>query len=294
LTGKVRFKNLPEFLTYKREHAQSQTGKISPVDPRSRRHRLERYYLQKLKQILNKAKVSPVMDADQKIRECTCTDFIPKFEHLFDQWESISVSDTMIQGLIDRGLSQFSSELYVSALVTLNYLDQMVSGGCQSYRNLNLTRGLAYYASGDDQQAAANIQKEIQLFQSQNAQTFLTQYLTAGNTDSAADRRANIRRFIATAAQSGATKTGLMPPQEPLTHSSSNLQDKLAVAKQHLQRGQSEEASCIYQGLLSDNMLAGHIELKEKLTKLVEGIHSAKTSQVPSQGGFDFAASGNN
>ena len=294
LTGKVRFKNLPEFLTYKREHAQSQTGKISPVDPRSRRHRLERYYLQKLKQILNKAKVSPVMDADQKIRECTCTDFIPKFEHLFDQWESISVSDTMIQGLINRGLSQFSSELYVSALVTLNYLDQMVSGGCQSYRNLNLTRGLAYYASGDDQQAAANIQKEIQLFQSQNAQTFLTQYLTAGNTDSAADRRANIRRFIATAAQSGATKTGLMPPQEPLTHSSSNLQDKLAVAKQHLQRGQSEEASCIYQGLLSDNMLAGHIELKEKLTKLVEGIHSAKTSQVPSQGGFDFAASGNN
>ena len=293
LTGRVRFKNLPEFLTYKREHAQSQTGKISPADPRSRRHRLERYYLQKLQHIADEAKTNPSMDAVQRIKECTCTDFIPKFGHLFDQWETAPVNDTMVQGLINRGLSQFSSEQYVSALITLNYLDQMVSGGCQSYRNLNFTRGLAYYAGGDDEQAAANIQKEIHFFQSQNAQTFLAQYLGTGNAVvNAADRRANIRRFIVEASQNTTSGVDIMLPQEPQSNVISDFQGRLAIAKRYLHHGKSEEALCVYQGLLSDNTLDGHVELKEKLTKLVEGIRSAKMSRVSLQAGFNFAGSG--
>ncbi|MHC4782466.1 MAG: glycosyltransferase, partial [Planctomycetota bacterium] len=292
LTGQVRFKNLPEFLTHKREHAQSQTGKISPADPRSRRHQLERYYLQKLQQISDEARANPSMDVAQRIRECTCTDFIPKFGHLFGQWESAPVNDTMIQGLINRGLSQFSSEQYASALITLNCLDQMISGGCQSYRNLNLTRGLAYYAIGDDEQASANIQKEIQLFQSQNAQTFSARYLGVGHvTIGAADRRANLRRFIAEAAQDKTTGTSLIPQQNQLIGPSSDLQERLALAKQYLRRGKSEEALSMYQGLLSDNMMIGRIELRDKLKKLVEGIRLAKISQTSSQSGFDIAGS---
>ena len=240
------------------------------------------HLLQKLQQISEEAKTNPSMDVAQSIRECTCTEFIPKFGHLFDQWESAPVNNTMIQGLINRGLSQFSSEQYVSALITLNYFDQMVSGGCQSYRNLNFTRGLAYYAGGDDQQAAANIQKEIQLFQSQNARVFSSQYLGQGNIAiSAVDRRTNIRRFIAEASQNRTPGADPMPPQEQLTNSSSDLQEKLATAKQYLRHGKSEEALCMYQDLLSDNTLVGHIELKEKLNKLVEGIHLAKMSQTP-------------
>jgi len=295
LTGQVRFKNLPEFLTHKREHAQSQTGRISPADPRSRRHRLERYYLQKLQQISEEARANPSMDAAQRIRECTCTDFIPQFGHLFEQWESTPVNDTMIQGLINRGLSQFSSEQYVSALITLNCLDRMISGGCQSYRNLNFTRGLAYYAGGDDEQAVANIQKEIQLFQSQNARDFLTRYLGNANCNvSAADRRANIRHFVAEASQTRTSEVDFVPPQQDLADASSGLQEKLSQAKQYLRHGKSEEALHLYQGLLSDNMLDRHVELKEKLTKLVEGIRLAKTSQASSQTGFNFVSSGDN
>ncbi|MHC4952199.1 MAG: hypothetical protein ACYTEU_14640, partial [Planctomycetota bacterium] len=255
------------------------------------RHQLERYYLQKLQQIAGEAKANPSMDVAQRIRECTCTDFIPQFGHLFGQWESAPVNDTMIQGLISRapvndtmiqglisrGLSQFSSEQYVSALITLNCLDQMVSGGCQSYRNLNFTRGLAYYAEGDDKQAAANIQKEMQLFQTQNACTFSARYLTAGDAAvAAADRRANIRRFIAEMSQSKTSETGVMPPQGQLTEPSSDLQERLARAKQYLRHGKSDEALRVYQGLLSDNTLTGHIELQEKVKKLVEGIRLAK------------------
>ncbi|RKY11505.1 MAG: hypothetical protein DRP52_05845, partial [Planctomycetota bacterium] len=261
----------------------------------SRRHRLERYYLQKLQQILNEAKTNPSMVVAQRIRECTCTDFIPNFGHLFDQWESAPANDAMIQGLINRGLSQFSSEQYISALITLNYLDQIVSGGGQSYRNLNFTRGLAYYAVGDDQQAAANIQKEIQLFQSQNARIFSSQYLEAQNAvTNAADRRANIRHFITEASQNRTPEADIMPPREQVTNSSSDLQEKLALAKQYLCHGRSEKALCMYQGLLSDSTLNGHIELKEKLTKLIEGICSAKTSQASSQAGFNFSGSENN
>jgi len=289
LTGQVRFKNLPEFLTYKREHAQSQTGSISHADPRNRRHQLERYYLHKLQQILEEARANPSMDVAQKIRECTCTDFIPRFGHLFKQWESAPVNDTMIQGLINRGLSQFSSEQFVSALITLNCLDRMIASGRQSYRNLNFTRGLAYYAGGDDEKAIANIQKEIQLFQNQNAQTFLAHYLTAGGTAvTAADRRANIRRFI-TEMSRNTTSTPLLPPQDP----SSNLQKKLALAKQHLSRGRSEEALNVYCGLLSDNTLNGHVELEEKIRKLVDGIRLAKTMPGYSPAEFDFSGVGN-
>jgi tetratricopeptide (TPR) repeat protein len=292
LTGQIRFKNLPECLTYKREHAQSQTGKISPADPRSRRHRLERYYLQKLRQIAGEAKANPSMDVAPKIRECTCTDFIPRFEHLFDQWESVPVNETMIQGLINRGLSQFSSEQYVSALITLNCLDRMTSGGCQSYRNLNFTRGLAYYACGDDQQAAANIQKEIQCFENQHAQAFLARYLTTtGVAVSAADRRANIRRFVDEASQN-ATPTAVSPPQETPPNDSFDLQERLALAKHYLFNGKSEEALGVYRGILSDNKMAGQVELKEKLAKLVEGIRLAKIAQASSQTGFNFAESG--
>jgi hypothetical protein len=198
----------------------------------------------------------------------------------------------MIQGLITRGLSQFSSEQYVSALITLNCLDQMVPGASQLHRNLNFTRGLAYYACGDDKQAAANIQKEVRCFDNQNAQIFLARYITAENTAvGAAERRVNIHRFI-TEMSRNTTSTPVLPPQEHLADPSSSLQEKLALAKQHLSRGRSEEALSVYRGLLSDNTLVGHIELQEKIKKLVDGIRFAKTQPGSSPAGFIFSGAG--
>ena len=165
--------------------------------------------------------------------------------------------------------------------IVAQILDQIVLGGCQSYRNLNFTRGLAYYASGDDEKAAMNIQKEIQLFQNQNARIFSVQYLEAGNTAiSPADRRDNIRRFVTETSQNTTSRTRFMPRQEQSVNPSSDLQERLALAKQYLHHGKSEEALGVYQGLLSDNTVDGHIELKEKLKKLVEGIHLDKISQA--------------
>ncbi|MDH4201331.1 MAG: glycosyltransferase [Phycisphaerae bacterium] len=81
-------------------------------------------------------------------------------------------------------------------------------------------------------------------------------------------------------------------PQGQLTDPSSALKEKLALGQQYLFGGQSEEALRVYQDLLSDNILAGHIELQEKIRELVEGIRLAKTSQAFSPTELNVAASG--
>lgn len=279
LTGRVKFKNVPEYLTYKREHAASQTGQISPVDPRSRRHRLERYYLQKLHQIMTEARKDPSLDPAQKIRECTCSDFIPKFGREFKKWESAPLNKTMVQSVMNRGLAQFSSEAYVSALITLNYLDQMIPGASGSFKNLNFTRGLAWYACGDDARAAAHLRQEIQLTGNQFAQAFLQTHLAAaGKKGDAAQRRANIRKFVETASQQELAPSVAGAEQRDPARMSDDLHGKLAIAKQFLSQGHTQRAAGVYRDLLSDNMLTGHIALKEKLQKLVGLIESAAPS----------------
>jgi hypothetical protein len=271
LTDRVRFKNLPEFLTYKREHPQSQTGKISPVDPRSRRHRLERYYLQKLQQIKTQARSNSSMDVARSLKECTCTDFIPQFGHLFEQWESLPVDRTMIQGMINRGLAEFYSEHYVSALLTFNCLDRMVPNVPASISNFNLVRGLALYAAGNDQQACETIQKEIELSGNQNAQGFLNTYLKETNVSvSAAQRRESVRRSIMKRTEKRPVPSHRSFLKRTPVQVSENLNEKLAIAKQSLDQGNHQQAVQVYRELLSDNNIDHHHVLKEKLQKLVD------------------------
>ena len=206
LTNQITFKTLPSFLTFIRKHTQSQTIRISVVDPRNRRARFKQYWAHKLQQIIEEFFVNPSMDVARKLQECTCADFIPKFEDLFDQWESATVTGWMVQGLIDGALLNFRSEQYVSAIMILNTLDRMVPGLCQSYGRLNFIRGLAYYAIGNDKQAVANIPSR-RLFRNKQAQAFLKQHLEPINsTLSSTQRRINIRPFIGQASHAQAAR----------------------------------------------------------------------------------------
>jgi hypothetical protein len=215
------------------------------------------------------------------LKECTCTDFIPKFEHLFDQWESALIDQTMLQSIINRGLAEFSSEHYVSSLITFNCLDQMTAG--KTFKNLDFNRALCCYACGDDDQATAYIQREIQLSGNQQAQTFLNSYLkTATKTVSPAQRRANIRGFITDASQKRSVQSYTVPSKLQQTDIPGVLQEKLATATQCLNQGKSPQAARIYRELLSDNMLTGHIALKGKIQELVELIDSATAVRTDS------------
>jgi FkbM family methyltransferase len=223
LTGRVQFINLPRYLTYKREHAQSQTGAISPIDPRSRRHKLETYYLHKLAKIMEKAKDNPSLNVAAELKACTCTDFIPRFGSLFEQWESEPLDDAMCRQVIERAMSQFAAEQYVSCLMTLNGLEHMTGGKSQRWPNVNLTRGLAAYASGDDASAVEFLKQEIQLSGHRGASVLLRHLESAAVPKEAWLRRKEIRDYIAAesrkrheaAVQAGLSDLAADRPQPP-------------------------------------------------------------------------------
>jgi FkbM family methyltransferase len=223
LTGRAQFMNLPRYLTYKREHAQSQTGAISPIDPRSRRHKLETYYLHKLAKIMEKAKQNPSLDVAAELRACTCTDFIPRFGPLFEQWESEPLDDAMCRQVIDRAMAQFAAEQYVSCLMTLNGLDNMTGGKCSRWPNVNLTRGLAAYATGDDASAAAFLKQEIRLTGHRGAAVLLRHLEAVAVPKEAWLRRKQVRDYIAAASrkhheaavQAGLSDLAADSPQPP-------------------------------------------------------------------------------
>ncbi|MHC4525802.1 MAG: glycosyltransferase family 2 protein, partial [Planctomycetota bacterium] len=197
LTGQTRFEVLPKCLTFKRQHAQSQTGRISIVDPRNRRARLKEYWRHKLKQIIEEALENQSINVAEILKECSCTDFIAKFKHLFDQWESAPVDDAMVEDLISRVRWKCRQEQYVSVAITLDTLEQMSPGVCHLFPNLSFIRALAYYAIGEDGKAGEYARQEMNYFKNNNTKVFLDRYLKPGNSPlNASQRRAHVRPFV--------------------------------------------------------------------------------------------------
>jgi glycosyltransferase involved in cell wall biosynthesis len=195
LTRKIEFRNVPKFLTYKREHRQSQTGTISPADPRNRRHYLEKYYISKLTEIAQNAVNNPNMDAAAALKACTCTEFIPVFGHLFEKWESEPVTEEMCRKMLERAAAQFSAELYVSCLITLDRLEQMTEHQSGTWRNMSVITGLAAYASGEDEFAVACLRNESQ--KNQLAAELLRRIENGTLPSEAGHRRREVKEFMA-------------------------------------------------------------------------------------------------
>ncbi|MCE5187550.1 MAG: glycosyltransferase [Planctomycetaceae bacterium] len=241
ITKQVLFVNIPQYLTYKREHSGSQTGKISPVDPRSRRHKLESYYLYKLSKILEKAKADPALNVEAELRACTCTDFIPRFASQFEQWESQPVDDVMCRQLTDKALQQFAAEQYVSCLITLNGLDQMTGGKSRNWRNLNFTRGLSAYAAGEDAMACEYLREEIRVSAHRDAAALLKR-LEAGSVSPLAwRRRKKIRDYITAASAQKRLQGTSAPPS--LSGLAGNPQPQCALAEQFLNSQQAQQTA---------------------------------------------------
>lgn len=195
LTRSIEFRNVPKFLTYKREHGQSQTGTISPADPRNRRHYLEKYYINKLTEIAQNAVNNPNLDAAATLKACTCTEFIPVFGHMFEKWESEPVTEEMCRKMLERAAAQFAAEFYVSCLITLDRLEQMTGSQSGTWRNMNIITGLAAYASGDDELAAACLRKESRM--NVSAADLLRRIESGAIPRQARQRRQDVKAVIA-------------------------------------------------------------------------------------------------
>jgi hypothetical protein len=196
-TRAVEFRNVPKFLTYKREHGQSQTGTISPADPRNRRHYLEKYYLSKLTEIAQNVAKNPNLDAAAALKACTCTEFIPVFGHMFEKWESEPVTEVMCRQMLERAAAQFAAELYVSCLITLDRLERMTGSQSAGWGNINMIAGLAAYASGDDHRAAAHLRKETSVSGLHAATALLKRIESGAVPNDAPQRRLEVKNLMA-------------------------------------------------------------------------------------------------
>lgn len=158
LTGKVRFMNIPECLTYIRGRADSQTGRINPHDPRCRRRRLGSYYMQKLCQIAAEHKQNPALDVERRLRECTIRDFIPTYGDLFEQWESQPLTEAIVESVAGRIRREFKGGHFVFTLILLNTLDKMDAAMGQKFPEFTFLRALSLYAIGHDGPAARSLE----------------------------------------------------------------------------------------------------------------------------------------
>jgi len=197
LTGTVRFKNLPEILTYKREHKKSQTGTILLNHPNGRRKVLSRYGQQKLMEIAQKARENPGFDVGQAIRNCNCDDFIPRFGHLFEQWESGAVSRQLIADLLSKAIHEFVSGYCSDCLISLNSLCDVCNGVEKEIQGLNLLRGLCQYIAAEEQSARWSLEQEYADHGTVQAREFINRFLTQANDGPGGpQRREIVDRFI--------------------------------------------------------------------------------------------------
>ena len=182
LTGKVRFKNLPELLTFKCEHDASQTGTILPLNPKGRRRMYLRYWEQKLCRIRQLHQADASVDVGRLLRECNCDDFISRFGHLFEQWESGGLDQGMVRGLLDKAVAEFVSGQYVGCLISLHTLCSIHADAGKTIAGLNLLRGLSYFAYGRDAGARRLLEQEYADHRTPQAFRFLQVHLKEENS----------------------------------------------------------------------------------------------------------------
>jgi FkbM family methyltransferase len=197
LTGQVRFKNIPDCLSFIRKHGNSQTGRINPNDPRSRRLYLGWYYLDKLQRIVERKTQTPDLDVGQELRQCTCRDFIPQFGHLFAQWESVPVTVDMIKSKLNCAIEDFTNRSYVKAAMFCDTLCQMSPNMDKMFRGFNLLRGLSHFACGQDTTARDFLQREYADHKTVQALHFLQQVMDHQNASpTGRQRREIVDRFV--------------------------------------------------------------------------------------------------
>lgn len=153
LTGKARFYNIPHVLTFKRDHPLSQTGQIVYDDPRSRRRYHKAFFIQRLQQIMEAAKKDPTADIERMLRRCSAEDFVPTYQHLFQQWETQPVTQQMLEDLLQQITHDIQRDRFISAVIKMNVLEKMPIRLEEIYPAFYLHRAICFYAAGHDDNA---------------------------------------------------------------------------------------------------------------------------------------------
>ncbi len=147
-TGRVRLGTIPEFLTLRRVHADSQTGLLPTMDPRSRRVAYAQYCLETLEGAVGRAECDSGVDMAHELRECTCSDFLERRGDQAIEGEKQPADDRAMDDLLRRALEHLRERRYVSCVRTLRWLEIMDPAVAVRAANFDLIHAMALYGLG--------------------------------------------------------------------------------------------------------------------------------------------------
>ena len=172
-SGSMRFKNIPDCLTLRRIHADSQTGVLPTFDPRSRRVKFVAYCENKIRKIRDGIHNNPGTDIAAELRRCECSDFTVRYGHLFHQWENAPLEKNTLTGLVNKAVASFNNRRYVTCISILNGLEVGDHEIAERLKNYDLLRAMAYFAVNRKQESRGFLERELQSHRNAAAEKFL-------------------------------------------------------------------------------------------------------------------------
>lgn len=199
-SNEIRFKNIPVYLTVKREHASSQQGRLPIVDPRSRRARFRIFWLHKLLKIREKLQKNPAVDIKTELSNCKCNDYMNRYSNFFEQWESEPLGNNVIGQLVNTAVVLFNDHRYVSCITTLNGMEVSLGDMTKRFKNYDLLRALAFFAIDMKEQSLMHAKREMQNHSNPAAKQFISDYFE-GPRSTRRSQSGNVKQQLQTDVQ---------------------------------------------------------------------------------------------
>ena len=173
----LKFKNIPEYLTYRRIHGLSQTQINSIYDPRSRRQRYKDYCKYVLGQIEKRVNSEPGLDIAQELCKCDCSDFMVKFSDHIERWEDQVLDDSVMVSMMGNAVLLFNAEKFVSCIDTLNNIERMFPEVVDRFANFCFLRGMSLLSIGYRQRGLQQLTLELEKHKNPAVRQFLSDYV---------------------------------------------------------------------------------------------------------------------
>jgi len=172
----VKFKNVPEYLTFVRVHRNSQTELLPFWDQRSRKFRYRCYCECKLRKIRPTLAGLSHTGLKNELRNCVCSDFLERFKHDIIRWESKPLDNNVILQWLSHSIWLFNKSFYVSCISMLSRIEEMEPNIETRFRNYDLLRAMAFFALDMKKQSLMYLNREIQNHNNPAAKQFISDY----------------------------------------------------------------------------------------------------------------------
>jgi GT2 family glycosyltransferase len=173
LGAPMRMINIPQYLTFIRIHADSQTQLLPVFDPRGRRIRFRQYCEVRLRRLREKWRQQPGTDIAAELRNCNCSDFLTRFKDKIVEWESEPLPANFVNELLSGALDAFRHGAYVSSVAILNGLGVMRPDISRRVPGFDLLKGMAFCAAGLTERGLRRLEQEAGHHESRAARQFL-------------------------------------------------------------------------------------------------------------------------